>query len=137
MATAGMTIGETAARTRCTPATIRYYEEIGLMRRVGRGANGRRAYGHPELHRLRFIRRCRDLGFPIEDVRALLDVMDAKTPSCLSARDLTLTHLNTVRARRDELEALERTLTAMAASCTEACASGATPDCTLMEELSG
>ena len=137
MATAGMTIGEAAARTRCTPATIRYYEEIGLLRGVGRGANGRRAYGHPELHRLRFIRRCRDLGFPIEDVRALLDVMDAKTPSCLSARDLTLMHLNTVRARRDELEALERTLTAMAASCTEACASGATPDCTLMEELSG
>lgn len=137
MATAGMTIGEAAARTQCTPATIRYYEEIGLLRLVGRGANGRRAYGQPELHRLRFIRRCRDLGFPIEDVRALLDVMDAKTPSCLSARDLTLTHLNTVRARRDELEALERTLTAMAASCTEACASGATPDCTLMEELSG
>jgi len=78
VATAGMTIGETAARTRCTPATIRYYEEIGLLRGVGRGANGRRAYGHPELHRLRFIRRCRDLGFPIEDVRALLDVMDAK-----------------------------------------------------------
>jgi len=132
-----MTIGEAAARTQCTAATIRYYEEIGLLRRVGRGANGRRAYGQPELHRLRFIRRCRDLGFPIEDVRALLDVMDAKTPSCLSARDLTLTHLNTVRARRDELEALERTLTAMAASCTEACSSGATPDCTLMEELSG
>ena len=137
MANAGMTIGETAVRTQCTPATIRYYEEIGLLRSVGRSANGRRAYGQPDVHRLRFIRRCRDLGFPIEDVRALLDVMDAKTPSCLSARDLTLTHLNTVRARRDQLEALERTLTAMAASCTEACAGGATPDCTLMEELSG
>jgi DNA-binding transcriptional MerR regulator len=132
-----MTIGEAAVRTQCTPATIRYYEEIGLLRSVGRSANGRRAYGQPDVHRLRFIRRCRDLGFPIEDVRALLDVMDAKTPSCLSARDLTLTHLNTVRAKRDELEALERTLTTMAASCTEACAGGATPDCTLIEELSG
>lgn len=137
MAIAGMTIGEAAARTQCTPATIRYYEEIGLLRSVGRSANGRRAYGQPDLHRLRFIRRCRDLGFPIEDVRALLDVMDSRTPSCLSARDLTLTHLQTVRVRRNELEALERTLTAMAASCTEACAAGATPDCTLMEDLAG
>ena len=132
-----MTIGEAAARTQCTPATIRYYEQIGLLRSVGRSANGRRAYGQPDLHRLRFIRRCRDLGFPIDDVRALLDVMDAATPSCLSARDLTLTHLTTVRARRGELEALERTLTAMAATCTEACASGATPDCTLMDDLAG
>ncbi len=137
MAVAGMTIGKTAARTQCTPATIRYYEEIGLLRAVGRGANGRRAYGQPDIHRLRFIRRCRDLSFPIEDIRALLDVMDAKAPSCLSARDLTLVHLETVRSRRAELEALERTLTAMAATCTEACASGATPDCTLLEDLAG
>ncbi|KAF0180777.1 MAG: MerR family transcriptional regulator, partial [Caulobacteraceae bacterium] len=64
MASAGMTIGDAAARTQCTTATIRYYEEIGLLRPVGRGANGRRAYGHPEIHRLRFIRRCRDLNFP-------------------------------------------------------------------------
>ena len=132
-----MNIGDASERSGVSAKMIRYYEEIGLLRRVGRSANGRRAYGQPDLHRLRFIRRCRDLGFPIEDVRALLDVMDAKTPSCLSARDLTLTHLSTVRARRDELEALERTLTAMAASCTEACAGGATPDCTLMEELAG
>lgn len=137
MAVAGMTIGEAAARTQCTPATIRYYEEIGLLRSVGRSANGRRAYGQPDLHRLRFIRRCRDLSFPIDDIRALLDVMDAKAPSCLSARDLTLVHLETVRSRRAELEALERTLTAMAATCTEACATGATPDCTLMADLAG
>lgn len=137
MVGAGMTIGEAATRTQCTPATIRYYEEIGLLRIIGRGANGRRAFGQPELHRLRFIRRCRDLSFPIEDIRALLDVMDAKTPSCLSARDLTLVHLETVRSRRAELEALERTLAVMAASCTDACATGATPDCTLLEDLVG
>ena len=137
MANAGMTIGKAAVRTRCTPATIRYYEEIGLLQAVGRGVNGRRAYFHPDIHRLRFIRRCRDLGFPIDDVRALLDVMDANFPSCLSARDLTLAHLGTVRARRAELEALEQTLSAMVASCTAACASGATPDCTMVKGLTG
>lgn len=137
MANAGMTIGTAAVRTRCTPATIRYYEEIGLLRAVGRGINGRRAYFHPDIHRLRFIRRCRDLGFPIDDVRALLDVMDANVPSCLSARDLTLVHLGTVRARRAELEALEQTLSAMVASCTDSCVSGATPDCTMVKGLTG
>ena len=137
MANAGMTIGEAAVRTRCTPATIRYYEEIGLLHAVGRGVNGRRAYFHPDIHRLRFIRRCRDLDFSIDDVRALLDVMDAKIPSCLSARELTLTHLDTVRARRAELEALERTLDAMVASCTDACTGGATPDCTMVKGLTG
>jgi hypothetical protein len=92
----------------------------------------------PSRHpRLRFIRRCRDLGFPIDDVRALLDVMDANFTSCLSARDLTLAHLGTVRARRAELEALEQTLSAIAASCTDACASGATPDCTMVKGLTG
>jgi len=137
MANAGMTIGEVAVRTRCTSATIRYYEEIGLLQAVGRGGNGRRAYFHPDIYRLRFIRRCRDLSFSIDDVRALLDVMDAQFPSCLSARDLTITHLDTVRARRAELEALEQTLSAMVASCTDACASGATPDCKMVTGLTG
>lgn len=94
----GMTIGEAAVRTQCTPATIRYYEEIGLLRPVGRCANGRRAYAQPDIHRLRFIRRCRDLSFAIDDIRALLDVMDGQAVSCLSARDLTLGHLETARA---------------------------------------
>jgi DNA-binding transcriptional MerR regulator len=131
----GMTIGDAAARTQCTPATIRYYEEIGLLRLVGRGANGRRTYGHPEIHRLRFVRRCRDLNFPIDDIRALLDVMDARAPSCLSARDLTLHHLETVRERRIELEALERTLTTMAAACTDACVARPASQCALIVDL--
>ena len=135
MTSVGMTIGEAAARTECTPATIRYYEEIGLLPVIGRGANGRRTYSNPDIRRLRFIRRCRDLDFPIDDVRALLDVMDAKFRSCLSARDLTLAHLGAVRARRVELEALEETLSAMVSSCTDACASGPTPDCTIAGSL--
>lgn len=131
----GMTIGEAAVRTQCTPATIRYYEEIGLLRPVGRCANGRRAYAQPDIHRLRFIRRCRDLSFAIDDIRALLDVMDGQAVSCLSARDLTLGHLETVRARRTELEALERTLATMAASCTDACIARPAAECALIEDL--
>ena len=60
---AGMSIGKASERSGCTPATIRFYEEQGLLGGIGRAANGRRVFGWPDVHRLRFIRRCRDLGF--------------------------------------------------------------------------
>lgn len=131
----GMTIGEAGERAKCAPPTIRYYEEIGLLRPIARGANGRRTYGWPDVSRLQFIRRCRDLGFSIPDLRALIQVMDDADPSCLSARDLARTHLETIRARRAELEAVERTLLSLVASCTDACSDGRTADCSILTDL--
>lgn len=130
-----MTIGEVARRAQCAAPTIRYYEEIGLLRPVARGGNGRRSYGWPEVSRLQFIRRCRDLGFSVPDLRALLSVMDAADPSCLDARDLARTHLATIQARKAELEAVERTLLSVLSSCTDACDGGASADCTLLTDL--
>ena len=133
----GMTIGSAAERSNCTPPTIRYYEEIGLLRPIARGSNGRRSYGWPDVSRLTFIRRCRDLGFPVDQVRALLKVMDAEDPSCLDARDLVQAHLETVRAKRVQIEALEQTLLGLSSTCTDACASNPTPDCRILEDLTG
>lgn len=130
-----MTIGKAGERANCSPPTIRYYEEIGLLRPVARTPNGRRAYGWPEVARLQFIRRCRDLGFSVPELRALIDVLDAASPSCISARDLARTHLETVRARRAELESVERTLLGILSSCTDDCATGQTTDCSLLTDL--
>ena len=82
-----------------------------------------------------FIRRCRDLGFNVEQVRALLCVVEAKEPSCLAARDLALTHLDAVRAKRAELVALEQTLLRLVSTCTPACAPQKTETCTILEDL--
>ncbi|MBT9446672.1 MAG: MerR family transcriptional regulator [Hyphomonadaceae bacterium] len=131
----GLSIGATATRTGCSVATIRYYEEMGLLRPVARNDGGRRVYGMPDVERLRLIRRLRSMDFGLDAVRGLLRAMEGDARSCLSVRDVALGHLAVVRARRAEMDALERTLVRLARSCTDACANGPTPDCTIMDDL--
>src|SRR5262249_29784417 len=92
-------IGALAARTGTNAPTIRYYEEIGLRPRARRRAGGQRSYGQDDVKRLLFIRRCRDFGFPIEQVRSLLALAQDRARSCMEARDLAQAHLAAVRAR--------------------------------------
>lgn len=134
MTKSGVTIGAAAARSGCTRATIRYYEDIGLLRTVDRSVAGRRVYRRAEVFRLVFIRRCRDLGFPIERVRALLEVMDGKG-SCGTARTLVSDQVDVVRRKRLEIEALEQTLSGLAASCTDVCAQGDVDACAMMKDF--
>jgi MerR family copper efflux transcriptional regulator len=133
----GMSIGKASDRSGCTPATIRFYEEEGLLRPIARGANGRRVYGWPDVHRLKFVRRCRDLGFPLEEVRDLLSAVDARAPDCLVVRDLARKQIDVLRVRRQELDALEGSLSALAKTCDTACRTGRSPDCKIIEQLQG
>lgn len=130
-----MTISTASAKSGCSAPTIRYYEEIGLVGPVGRTAGGRRAYLWPEVSRLTFIRRARDLGLSLDEVRALLQISDGRTSDCSSARDLVLGHAEAVRARRLELEALEATLRQMAQRCDSTCADGQAATCTIFDEV--
>lgn len=134
---AGMSIGQAAEKSGCTIATVRFYEEAGLMRRVDRTASGRRVYGWPEIHRLRFIRRSRDLGFSVEDVRALLGVTDKPSPDCLAVRDMAVAHIDRLKMMRAKIEAMELSLTSLADACNEVCASGRSPTCTVVEDMCG
>jgi DNA-binding transcriptional MerR regulator len=109
-----LTIGQAANRSGCTTPTIRYYEEIGLLPPIGRNSNGRRAYGWPQVHRLTFIRRARDLGLSIGQVRDLLGVTDGDTSNCGDARDLIQAHVEAIRRKRAELDSLEHALNGMA-----------------------
>lgn len=132
-----LTIGRLAALTDSNVPTIRYYEEIGLLPKPVRKAGGHRLYGDGDLRRLTFIRRCRDFGFPIEQVRALVALTEAPARDCVEARDLAQANLDAVRGKLRELRELEKSLRGLVASCDAACAGGPAADCTIMEDLGG
>lgn len=126
-------IGEAARRSQSSVATIRYYEEIGLIPKALRTAGGRRTFSRPDVERLRLIRRLRAMEFGLDAVRDLLSGMTGG--SCLDVRDVAKSHLAVLQARRAELDALERTLSGIARACSEKCSEGPSRDCTITTDL--
>ncbi len=132
---APLTIGVLAERTGCSVPTIRYYEEIGLIPAAQRRPNGHRVYNEAAQELLTFIRSCRDFGFSIEEVRALVSLSKSADRDCVEARDIAQAHLEAVRSKLTELRALERSLVKFVTSCTAACAGGPAPKCTILRDL--
>lgn len=128
-------IGDLARCTGTNPPTIRFYEGVGLMPVPARRDSGQRAYGDEDVRRLTFIRRCREFGFSIEQVRSLVGLTQDRGRSCTEARDLAQQHLAAVRDKLAELKALERSFVALVISCDTACVGGPGPDCVILEEL--
>jgi DNA-binding transcriptional MerR regulator len=128
-------IGVLAQQTGCTAPTIRYYEDIGLLPIGPRTDAGRRVYGEAAVRRLTFIRRCRDFGFSIEQVRELVALVDQPDKPCVEVRDVAARHLGQLREKLAELQVLERSLADFVCQCDAACAGGAVIDCTLLEDL--
>lgn len=87
------------------------------------------------MRRLIFIRRCRDFDFSIEQVRTLIDLAGDASRSCLEIREIAEAHLRTIRAKLADLRALERSMAAFAASCTDNCAGGPGPACVPLRAL--
>lgn len=130
-----LSIGVLARQTGCTVPTIRYYEEIGLLPAGPRTDGGRRVYGPAAVRRLTFIRRCRDFGFSIEQVRELIGLVDEPDRPCAEVRDIAAAHLAQVRQKLEELKALEASLSTFVCSCDTACSGGPAVDCTILEDL--
>lgn len=128
-------IGVLAQQTGCTVPTIRYYEEVGLLPQGPRTEAGRRMYGEESVRRLTFIRRCRDFGFSLEQVRELLGLVDEPDRPCAEVRDVAARHLAQLREKLAELQALEKSMSAFVCSCDTACAGGEAIDCTILEDL--
>jgi DNA-binding transcriptional MerR regulator len=128
-------IGELAELTGTSVPTIRYYEQIGLLRRAPRQAGGQRVYGRDDVERLTFIRRCREFDFSIEQARALVAIVHDPNRSCMDARDMAAEHLTAVQAKMRELKALERSLVAFVKSCDTTCAGGPGPECAILDDL--
>jgi MerR family mercuric resistance operon transcriptional regulator len=126
-----VTRGRLATEAGCNIETIRYYEQIALMPAPKRSGSGYRLYSKPERRRLRFILRGRELGFSIEELRSLLSLVDGGNYTCGDIRDLTLRHLDSVRAKIADLRRLERTLADVSAQCE----GGAVPECPVIDAL--
>jgi Cu(I)-responsive transcriptional regulator len=115
---AGLNIGDLGKATGTKVETIRYYERIGLLPKPARTAGNYRVYGEDALGWLSFIRRARDLGFTIEQVRELMALSHQGERSCAAVDAIARTHLNEVKRKLGDLRALERELTALIDQCT-------------------
>jgi MerR family mercuric resistance operon transcriptional regulator len=124
-------IGELSRRTGCNVETIRYYERIGLLPAPPR--RGRyRSYGTEDVDRLGFLRRARELGFGLDEIRGLVDLAAGGQSSCAEARDIAAAHLREVRARISDLRRMERVL----GETVRACDAGDNAGCPLIATLS-
>ena len=126
-----LTIGKLSELTRVNIETIRYYEKIKVLPIPSRAENGRRLYGPMERRILAFVRRSRELGFSLDEVRALLRLGGPDKASCREVREIAEHHLDDIRARINDLRKLERLLTKTVAQCTGTTA----PECPVLDIL--
>lgn len=128
-----MSIGELAEETGVKIVTIRYYEQIGVLPPAARTDANYRAYSPEHAQRLRFVRRCRELGFSLDQVRDLLRLSAENAPSCTEVCSLTERHLEVIQSKLADLNHLASELRRMTASC-----NGSRPmaECRIMEALS-
>jgi DNA-binding transcriptional MerR regulator len=128
---AGFTIGRLAGRTGCKVQTVRYYEQIGLLRTPARSTGNQRLYAQADVDRLAFIRHSRALGFPLEAIRDLLRLSDDPSQSCAAVDKIARAQLVQVLRRIDQLQALKAELERMV----EQCRHGQIRDCHVIEVL--
>ncbi len=125
-----MNIAEVAARAGLPAKTIRYYEDIGLIRPL-RGNNGYRQFRESDLHKLSFLARARSLGFSIEDCRSLLALYEDRGRASADVKAIARDHLTRIEGKIAELRAMQATLSDLVS----ACAGDARPDCPILNGL--
>lgn len=124
-------IGQAAALTGVSAKMIRHYEAIGLLTPASRTFAGYRLYGEAELHRLRFIKRARSLGFSIRQIEALLALWDDPHRASAEVKQLALAHVAELEEKIRELQAMQRTLETLA----QRCHGDGRPTCPILEDL--
>jgi Cd(II)/Pb(II)-responsive transcriptional regulator len=116
----GLKIGELAERSGCLVETIRYYERVGLLARPQRAQNNYRAYTEAHAETLQFIRHCRALDMPLDEIRVLLGFREHPNDACSGVNELLDTHISHVGDRIRALSALEAQLIQLRSCCAAA-----------------
>jgi MerR family mercuric resistance operon transcriptional regulator len=128
-----LTRGALAARTGCNIETIRYYEQIRLLPPPPRTEGGHRLYGQDLLKRLNFIRRSRELGFTLGEIRVLLRMVDGGKYTCKQVEALALQHVGDIERKISDLKKLKSALAMIASKCR----GGNVPECPVVDALFG
>ena len=127
-----MNIGEAARQSELPPKTIRYYEDIALVK-PSRSGNGYRDYSENDIHRLRFLQRSRSLGFTIEECRLLLSLYEDDQRASADVKAVANQKISEIDRKIKELRSLRKTLSALA----ENCHGNDKPDCPIIDDLAG
>lgn len=126
-----ITIGKLSLQTGVNIETIRYYEKKCILPAPPRTQGGHRLYSEEHMKRLMFVRRSRELGFSLNEIRTMLNMVDGKNLTCSKVKDITLKHLDDVRDKISDLQKLEKTLKTIASRCK----GSKTPDCPIIDAL--
>ncbi|MEJ6781022.1 MerR family transcriptional regulator [Aminobacter sp. Piv2-1] len=127
-----LTIGTLSRLTNTKVETIRFYEKSGLLREPARTEGNYRSYAPSDLNRLSFIRRARDLGFSLDQIRVLLDLADDRSRSCEAVDEIAKEHLAEVERKIADLKALQGELGRVISQCR----CGTVAECRIIETLS-
>lgn len=125
-----MNIGDVSEKTGLPSKTIRYYEDIGLVRPL-RSANGYRQFRDSDTHKLTFLARARALGFTIEDCRGLLALWEDQDRASADVRSIASVHLEEIERKISDLSAMRDTLRKLVKTC----AGDGRPDCPILKNL--
>ena len=124
-------IGALSKQTGVNIETIRYYEREGLLLHPPRTAGGHRSYSEDHLKRLTFIRRSRELGFSMAEIRGLLALVDGGSYTCGEVKAVTLEHAENVRSKISDLQRMEQMLVDISSQCE----GGSIPECPIIDAL--
>ena len=128
-----MQIGQAARASGVSAKMIRHYEAIGLIPAADRRTSNYRDYDHADVHRLGFIRRARDLGFSMKEIRDLLRLWGDDTRSSADVKTLTLNHVEEMDRRIQEMQEMRDALMQLAARCH----GDQEPECPILDSLGG
>ncbi|HEX5538769.1 MAG TPA: Cu(I)-responsive transcriptional regulator, partial [Methylophilaceae bacterium] len=126
-----LNIGEAALATGVSAKMIRHYEAAGLIPAAGRSLSGYRLYGEQDIHRLRFVRQARDLGFSMKQIAELLELWQDRNRPSSKVKQLAQQHIDTMEHKIQAMHAMQAQLQQLA----QACHGDALPDCPILDKL--
>jgi MerR family transcriptional regulator, mercuric resistance operon regulatory protein len=129
--TKSLTIGGLSKKTGVNIETIRYYEKIGVLPHPQRTQGGNRIYDESQIKRLKFVRRSRELGFSLDEIREMLRLVDEKDFTCAEIASISQHHLDDIKLKINDLQKIERHMKDMLSQCSRE----KVPDCAILDIL--